>query len=403
MDDRLRGLARAARADPSDGAAGRALARALEQAGDPFGAWREQCRLAAGGDARAWEELEAMPSGAREAGDVRQRTIDVDPRQLSLDGRTLLLAQRGELLVLDAGDLSTRWVASGGRALAHGPVVIHADERERAVVVRDARDGRALGRAPLERDLVPVTIAAAGGRAAVRCEREPAPGQPPVEGVTLVVDIAAAVGAVLARHPEPPPTVGVVRGVRLVHADDDALEARDLVSDRPVHAPLAGWRWLDDQGGELLACGRDAGSDLRLVDAVTRHERWVSAAGVDRIDAAALTADSVVLLEAGAAVVGRSRRTGLRRWTLPPPPGEAAALAASADVVYLSTWREHATTVQAIDARDGRPLWRRELPHPDDLVGEAPLRGLSAWPCPGGVVLAAWRSGRLHLVRLGAD
>ncbi len=409
MDDRLRALERAARADPTDRAAGWAFVRALDQAGEAFGAWAERCRLARSDDPQGWLELERPSADVREVGAIERRQLHADPLQVSVCGATLTIAQRRELLVLDVRDLSTRWIAGGGAcALAHGPLVIHADDHERAVVVRDARDGRALGRRRLERDLLPRGVVAAADRAAVHCEREPGPGRPPGEEVTLVIDLASEPGATLAAHAEPPPTAGLVRGLRLVQGAG-ALEARDVVSDRRAHTLAPRWSWLSDEGGELLlSTSRSEGAELCLIDAATGHERWSTPAGVDAVEGAALTGDSVVLLAPDGTLVGRSRRTGLRRWTCPSPAdGIDSSLAASVSAVYVASLARRealrqVTSVLAVDAATGRPLWVRDVAHPFDPDLEAPVSRVRVRACAAGVVVIAWGAGRVVVTRISS-
>ncbi|MCO5170612.1 MAG: hypothetical protein M9894_30135 [Planctomycetes bacterium] len=403
MDDRLRALERAARADPSDRVAGRALVQAFDQAGDEVGAWRARCRLARGGDEDAWRALTALPAGARAPGEAIERVFD-GAYSAEADPRTVLLAGP-TLEALDAATLAPRWSISGaqGHSLLVGPYVVHAPAEASEVVLRLARTGEEVARVAAPG---PVTaLHATLDRLIVTCEQ----GQ---ESRSVIVDLGEVPGATLAVRVDRPPyqsTVAAGRGLRVVvkHESVAAVYEARGVDDDVVRWPTHQLRWISDSG--LVA---DSGHDLTEIselDPSTSLCRWTYGSRSTPV-AAALAGDVVVLALARSAndlspgrmhLTALDRRDGAPRWECPELEFTLYLLCVSRNAVYLLGWedREEAAHIECREVASGRKTWRVPV-LTSPLVDPSWVPPLHA--VDHGVVLVKGEGGLTRLLRLGA-
>lgn len=190
-DERLRALERAARADPSDLAAGRALAHALLQAGERRKAFYEYSRLARAGDGvavravREWQPRAHMqPHGPKVSSSASALTGAV--RRAEWRGRqppytTPLLVSDGERVVMIdvrhvralGPDLRLAWehpVRTATRAALRGDDVLHSDGL--CLVAREGASGVELDRVELDLPTI-VGVLVDGDRAFVMDHTSP--------------------------------------------------------------------------------------------------------------------------------------------------------------------------------------------------------------------------------------
>lgn len=243
-DERLRSLDRAARATPQDAAAGKALARAYEQAGDRRAAWFEFARVARLGEAEARTTLDTWAPRAHPAQvvtrrpglpeKVRRREVELVGEVLASDpvasDTRLVLPMRTHLLAADPVDLSARWKADaqGWPVALRGDDVVHANGS--TLVVRDGETGEELGQTPLAGRIVDVIVW--GDRALVVHE---APG---IRRVSVIDVGAAALGRVLWSREWPANALELVRGARhrVVFVTRDRVEVVDLETGKTTCA-----------------------------------------------------------------------------------------------------------------------------------------------------------------------
>lgn len=408
MDDRLRALERAARADPADLVAGRALVQALEQAGEEVGAWRERCRLARGGDEDAWRALTALPAGAWSPGEPIERLFE-GAYSAEADARTVLLAGP-TLEALDAANLAPRWSISGaqGHSLLVGPYVAHAPAEAREVVLRLTATGDEVARVATPG---PVTVLHATlDRLIVTCEQG-------FESRSVIVDLGEAPGATLAVRVDRPPyqsTVAAGRGLRVVVKHESVaavFEARGVDDD------VVRWRTRDkpsvmsDVGVVVEHLGGRAGRDAYELTPERGEQRWRQRmASPWGLVAAALAGDTALLVvgeaypDFASLAPPRSRLVALdrcrggasrweQRWSLEWP----ATLAAAEDVAYLRlTDRRERWRVECVRLDSGRSAWSSSVPEP----GPDPSRcGLAV---AHGFLQVSPEGRSTHLLRLGA-
>jgi hypothetical protein len=242
-DERLRSLDRAARATPQDAAAGKALARAYQQAGDRRAAWFEFARVARLGDAEARTTLDTWAPRAHPAQVVTRRPglpEKVRRREVELVGEVLegdpvasdtrlVLPMRTHLLAVDPLDLTVHWKvdAQAWPVALRGDDVVHASGS--TLVVRDGETGEALGQTPLAGRIVDVIVW--GDRALVVHE---APG---IRRVS-VLDVGAALGRVLWSREWPANALELVRAARhrVVLVTRDRVEVVELESGKTTCA-----------------------------------------------------------------------------------------------------------------------------------------------------------------------
>ncbi|MBX3470126.1 MAG: hypothetical protein KF878_24890 [Planctomycetes bacterium] len=408
MDDRLRALERAARADPADLVAGRALVQALDQAGDEVGAWRERCRLARGGDEDAWRALTALPAGARAPGEAIERVFE-GAYSAEADARTVLLVGP-TLEALDAATLAPRWSISGAQAhaLLVGPYVAHAPAEASEVVLRLARTGEGVARVAAPG---PVTaLHATFDRLIVTCEGFP-------ESRSVIVDLGEAPGATLAVRVDRPPyqsTVAAGRGLRVVTKHESVaavFEARGVDDD------VVRWSTRDtiyslSDLGLVVGRARQGSSAVSELEPGAGAPRWTSSFRPPwMVDGAALASDLVILsmgehadtvpelITGDMGVLTLDRRTGAlgweRRWRLDWP----LSLAPSRDVVYCQLpgpddrWR-----VECLDLVSGSTAWSAPVREPAPI----PSRGRRPLTVERGIVQVRPEPGLTRLLRLGA-
>lgn len=403
MDDRLRALERAARADPTDRVAGRALVQALDQAGDEVGVWRERCRLARGGDERAWRELTALPAGARSPGEPIERLFE-GAYSAEADARTVLLAGP-TLEALDAANLAPRWSISGaqGHSLLVGPYVAHAPAEAREVVLRLTATGDEVARVATPG---PVTVLHATlDRLIVTCEQG-------FESRSVIVDLGEAPGATLAVRVDRPPyqsTVAAGRGLRVVVKHESVaavFEARGVDDDVVRwHARQLGL--LSDSG--LVVFFGHGNAEVSELDPASGERRWTYAPRSPAVSAA-LAGDVVVLALARSPselghgcmhMTALERRVGAPRWERPAPSHFETCV--SEDAMYLLDRepQEWSAKVERRELASGRTMWGGPIPTPplDDPYW---VPGFHAVDRGVVVVYSDGEDGRTHLLRLGA-
>lgn len=320
MDDRLRQLERAARANPDDVAAGRALVRALDQAGDAVGAWQARCRLARAGDDVTLAELRRLPAGALSAGQPIERTYEGELR-LHADARTVLV-DGARLEALDAATLEPRWSVEGGQDVAAlaGPFVAHAPRGERTLVLRDARDGAEVAR---------VGVPGGAATAVTTLDGLIVAFEQDLRGGVAVVDLGERPGTLLAvRHDVPPfgATRHAARGLRLVrvHASiADAFEARDVDTDATVWETRHEVLHASEHG--VVVETRVRLRRIAELDPVSGALRWSAPVDGPRAPLNVLVTPELVVVCAqvppfagaasGLTVAAHEREDGARRWT----------------------------------------------------------------------------------------
>lgn len=353
MDERLRNLERAARAEPSDRAKAWTFVHALDQANDQQRAWQERCLLARAGDERAWLELDGpVVNGVREIGRVGVRDLDESLRLIGANSRSILVAGPDGLYGLDANTLETLWshpehadwLLSGSRVFGGGT----------ELVVLDATTGAALHRGPLPDAGAGVwwPRAQSADRLLLVCQLE--------DGPSLVVDTGLHLGDVVAHLPNARAGMSThaAHGLGLRHLNRwSTLEAFDLETGS------LRWRWdgalLDaDARGALVRGRRLRGVGPRLLD-VRTGAVLVEAATEARMGR--LTQDLLILLNDGLHFA-LERTTGQVRWTV-PRPSDPIWLECAHDVLYMANGtgrpetRDGTTFVRAMDLADGATRW----------------------------------------------
>lgn len=423
-DDRLRSLERAARVDPTDGAAGQALARAYELAGERRRAHLEHARLARAGSAAARATLDAWAPRPHAAAAIARRASlgpRVGRRVVPLPGSViaaravasddrLLLPTRTRLVALDPGDLSEVWSAPGQAwpVALRGDDVLHPGGP--GLILRSGADGALLSELPLAGRVVELFVWA--DRAVVVHDA------PSVRRVSAL-DVGANPGRVLWTHTWPTGVVDLVRPARhrVVLAGPRRVEAVELESGRTVAGRTLlpshprGRRWegaqtADARGVVVVTVGADSTSTGAEVD-IAEHDlarlepRWRITERAHDLGVA--LGDGVVALLLRRAeettFIAVDRATGATNRPAAPPPdlrlmwvdGAAYALEARADV----------TTSTAVSVHDSRSLERRarhELPSTGpDLVD------VDGVPFAGAFVAVFAHRDRTALVRLADE
>lgn len=390
MDDQLRALERAARAAPDDRAAGWALVRGLERAGDEVAAWRELCRLARAGDDAAWEGLAWTPRGAMSFGRRIERRLGTDAVSVVSTGPgEVVLVEGDALLALDPATLTTRWSRPATQyapSCVTGPYVVRLD-------------GAAFGFSSPS-----ITVSDRHGGGEVTQRSVPSPDGGPVAVVSLAA--SADLLLLLVRSDG----AGGPRWLHLILSLPELGPVHQLDVDAPVLFPVlqrdlvlvcsgpqvvdgshepAAWsaraldgseRWrevgalvhLDARGALFLRDRRGiaAAPELHLVDPGGAR-LWTIEPGGGRPH---LGRDHVVLVEsyerAGEAVVRlstRERATGASGWerVLTGPRGARARVDVVGDhvhVLYLGARGEGGAHVEVIDAGSGQTRWVADVP-----------------------------------------
>lgn len=390
MDDRLRALERAARADPSDRAAGWAFVAALDQAGDEVGAWRERCRLARAGDAQAWTEVDRpIAAGVRALGPIAARTFDGDVRLVTTWRDVVVLEHGGRLLGLEAATLETRWSRPSigvNLWVGCGPRVVAPDAARELLVHVSARGGDELQ--------TELPVAAEDWWPCRRTADRLMLVSPTLpllrgHGRVAVVDVGDPPGAVLADVHDTwaLPADPAVGGVHL-HQRGSALQARDVVSRALLWSAYGHWTAdVDPRHALALSQGR-----LALLEVRTGNEARAWSAQADR----ALLAPDAVVARVGGVMVVFDRGAGAERWRRPRPPGRSPALAAARDVLVVAfEGRYRGGQVVGLDLTDGRPLWTADV-----RCGRRPSFQVAL--AERAVVAVASTATKAHLVRIAA-
>jgi hypothetical protein len=406
VDETLRALERAARADATDRAAGWAYVRALDRAGDVVGAWRERCRLARGGDLSAWDELTWCPRGVRTEPRVTARV-----RLERLGGivggggsNTVVLVEGEDIVALDARTLEQRWRCAAIDAAWLGPCL--ALLRDDEVVLLRADEGRALTSVPLgvrghrlhgaaDRVLV---HHGADPASSVTIDLGPAPRVDPRPAGVGLGAFALAGDGVLWSAPSRPEAASEAPELFAVSARDPARR-RPLpgfdVHCADARSALVGW--APPSPHEELGF-----HDWALIDLATADVAWVWSRGprgcvhefalhAEEVFVASTEASRNLVLEA------RSRRSGTLRWSVPllSEPVSPAWLGVTADVILVKVCAEElgsSASLVAFDRATGRQLWSIARPI---IAGFAALDGAL-------VVACKEAAGRLVLERLEA-
>lgn len=337
-DERLRSLDRAARANPNDVVAGKALARAHEQAGHRRAAWMEFARVGRLGDAEARTTLETWAPRSHPASvvtrrpglpeKVRRREVDLMGEVLAGDpvasDTRLVLPMRTHLVAVDPMDWSVRWKvdAQGWPTALRGDDVVHANGS--MLVVRDGETGDTLGQTPLAGRIIDVIVW--GDRAVVVHE---APG---IRRVS-VMDVGATLGRVLWTREWPANALELVRGARhrVVFVTRDRVEvveletgkttcARALMTQQPRSVRYERVRVADPRGVLLEEitpdlAGGPATCRVSELDLGRLEARWRVEHSANMIDLA--LGDGVALLGVGDRLGGRTvtvdRSSGVMR------------------------------------------------------------------------------------------
>lgn len=407
MDDRLRQLERAARADPDDLAAGRALVRALDQAGDAVGAWQARCRLARAGDEGAWVELAPLPGGAREAGQPVERSLE-GRVAVDADARTVLVAG-SSLAALDPATLEPRWSVEGQQAVAAllGPFALHVPAASTTLVLRDALGGDEVARTALPAPAA--FVDATRDRVIVICEHS-------IGATTVVIDLGDQPGAPLAVRPDVLPfraARGAGRGLRLVREHGgiaDIVEARDADTDA-VRWRTRDWLLHGSDLGFLVMTGPRPRRVLEL-DPRRGEPRWTATLDAPQGGVGALLTPEVAILSTQAPpwtdearrfnVAAFERVDGTRRWV----GGDedlrwnfVQKACAATSVYFIRSPDEGPSAgecrLEARDLRTGEPAWSRPL-------GSRRGEGHSLHAVDGGVVASWHGDGTTTLLRLGS-
>lgn len=414
-DDRLRSLERAARAEPNDGAAGQALARAYELAGERRRALLEQARLARQGQADARAALDAWaprphPTAAlirRPAigPQVRERTVTMAgavlaARAVASDAR-LLLPTRTRLVALDPIELTEVWAAPGQAwpLALRGDDVLHAGGA--GLVLRDGSDGAQLAEVALAGRVV--DLFTWGDRAVVVHD---APG---VRRVSAI-DVGASPGRVLWTRDAPTGAVDLVRLVRqrVVMSGPLRLEVLDVETGRTAAARALSPAQPRAQTGERVATTDARGvvvvtADLAPTAAgvrVAEHDlsrlepRWHVQEMADDVEVT--LGDGVAalrFLRAGAStVVVVDRATGSS--SRPEAPPAHVGLTWVDGAAYALEREAEAVSLAVHDARTLERRARHALPVGPDLVD------VDAVPLAGAVIVVLAHRDRTVLVRL---
>lgn len=376
MDDRLRALERAVRADPSDVGASLLFAHALEGAGQREAAWLERCRVARDtDDERAWAALTRALAAPERVEVVAERRLDGLARDVVSDGRVVVFSGSTDLLAHDAATLEPHWIQPEPRPprqlLVAGPRLVHADDRD--LVVRELTDGRVLTRRQVVADEGMVVSVAASDRRVVAFSGR---SLPHVERATAL-DLESG-----ATSEWPIGAAGVVgRGMCLVPSRG-RTHAHDLWTGAAAWS-AEGQAWDADHGGGLLL--RDGGRgalELACVDLRDGRERWTWLVSAEHPVFHVRTPDDLLVIATSPSpwtrtaaasrldVVAVDRRTGDARWTNDDEvgPHAVACLGATREVVYVlhgvpssgPAWRSLELLV--LDAATGARRGRCALP-----------------------------------------
>lgn len=431
-DERRRSLERVARADPTDAAAGQALARALEQSGARRQAHLEHARLARQGQAEARAIVDGWAPRPHAAAavtrrpalgePVRQREVQVPglvlaPCLLASDQR-IVLPMRTGLVALDPDTLVERWSApeQGWPAALRGDDVVHSGGP--GLVLRDGADGAPLAELPLVGRVI--ELFTWGDRGLVVHD---APG---VRRVSAL-DLGPAPGRVLWTRDWPAGALDLIRPARrrLVVAGPQRVEVLELESGRTIAgqgliaAGSRSTRWerarLADARGALVEevtpdlTGGPAACRVSERDLTRLEPRWHIELPASQLEVA-LGLDVAVLRSVGpdgpdgpdgapsTTVVDRASGTSRR---VDAPPGGLGGLAWSDGAAYRVECDGEPgpsnTPGAALAVHDPRTLERRAR-HPlqvgPDLVEAQVL------PLAGAVVVLLAHRDRTILVRL---
>jgi hypothetical protein len=396
VDDRLRALERAARADPTDRAAAWALVRALEQAGDATGAWRERCRVARElDDDDAWRELTWRPTGLREPGSVVRRQL-ADVQLVSAGPGAMILVGGGSLLALDPTTLETLWTAPViGERVCVGPYVAHGHTE---LVLRLRATGQEVARA----DPPPMLDAPPGAITRLHASAD----RILASMVHETEDQRRSCRALFAAD-----------DLRLLARIDDTTRAevavRDVVLTRGpgfdvIAYPLAGGRARWRVRGVLLTA--DAEGALVLQQAMTERRlqdgasRWSSPESFEALRSGATWSfgAEVLALLVGGRLSALRRHDGASLWTRPTRPGatlgQVTVGAAAAHALHVAPGASELVT---LDLVTGETLSRLQVRLAFERSANASLHAID-----GGLIIVESRSmsgGPMVIHRLGAS
>lgn len=374
MDETLRALERAARADPTDRAAGWALVRGLDRAGDAVAAWRERCRLARGGDLSAWDELTWCPRGVRSEPRVTARVDCPRAGVLGGGGADVVVVHplygSGMVRGLDARTFEPRWSIEGQNGTWLGPCLAVLRE-DRVALVRGA-DGHELTSVDFPGADLARSPQGQADRILLLGGDQPA--------TWFTVDLG------LAPRVEGPPA-GVGSWAHVLAGDLVAWSAPprpEAAGDAPelfavsVHDPTRRWplpgSWVRGADARSIVVGwgdphdHEAKEKCSVVDSGTGGVLWhLNEPRGASVESVSLEGeDLLVATTAGTAgcFERRDRLTGALRWQATFPATDVVVHPA-ADVVYALAHDEQppvrgaSTTIHALDRASGTLLWSR--------------------------------------------